>query len=342
MKIFLRVTTIAVFLMVALFSLSSAEEYEYREYTVKKGDTLWDISQLVIEDNFQWPLIWNENTDINNPDLIYPGQVIKIPIGVIEQKKGELAPISRPVEEVPEPLAEQPTPEKPEEVEPEPEVTEIAQVKIKPIVSKKVILESGYIATEIPNKGTIASSYLGREIFGIGDEIYVDTVEPAEVGDKFYVIRMEAEVKHPATKEEIGFMIRILGTVEIEEAGTSGLRAKVIDSFDRIDVGDILDNYYEIEDPYVTGEPRKPEVDGVVIASRFMKEISGTFETVFIDRGIASGLRIGDLIMTFARGTDDRMNARMQVINIRENTSLVLILESGNEVIIGDIVTQIQ
>ncbi len=42
-------------------------------YTVVKGDTLWDISAMYLNDPWLWPQLWNINSDIENPHLIYPG-----------------------------------------------------------------------------------------------------------------------------------------------------------------------------------------------------------------------------------------------------------------------------
>lgn len=46
-------------------------------YTIKKGDTLWGIGQKL---GVSWKTIYEDNKAVigNNPDLIYPGRVLKI------------------------------------------------------------------------------------------------------------------------------------------------------------------------------------------------------------------------------------------------------------------------
>lgn len=61
-----------------------------KEYIVKKGDTLWDISSKYLGSPMEWPRLWKfnnrkevvaiTNKPIVNPDLIYPGQKILIPL----------------------------------------------------------------------------------------------------------------------------------------------------------------------------------------------------------------------------------------------------------------------
>ncbi len=47
-------------------------------YTIKKGDTLWDLSRKFYNSNWVWPGLWGINGKIKNPHVIYPGEKIKI------------------------------------------------------------------------------------------------------------------------------------------------------------------------------------------------------------------------------------------------------------------------
>jgi LysM repeat protein len=57
--------------------------------TIKKGDTLWDLAQ----EHLKNPMIWREfrkYNDFTNPDLIYPGETMRIPVKMAEVMKTDL------------------------------------------------------------------------------------------------------------------------------------------------------------------------------------------------------------------------------------------------------------
>ena len=51
-----------------------------KDYIVQKGDNLWNIAKAKLGDATRWTEIYGLNSEIiSNPDLIYPGQKLKIP-----------------------------------------------------------------------------------------------------------------------------------------------------------------------------------------------------------------------------------------------------------------------
>ena len=47
-------------------------------YTVRRGDTLWDVSAKFLSKPWLWPEIWQANPQVRNPHLIYPGDVLNL------------------------------------------------------------------------------------------------------------------------------------------------------------------------------------------------------------------------------------------------------------------------
>jgi nucleoid-associated protein YgaU len=53
----------------------------FQQHAVAPGETLSAIAQQQYGDPNQWPRIFDANRDeISNPNLIFPGQVLRIPV----------------------------------------------------------------------------------------------------------------------------------------------------------------------------------------------------------------------------------------------------------------------
>ncbi|MBA4373850.1 MAG: hypothetical protein C0402_13445 [Thermodesulfovibrio sp.] len=72
------ITAILVF-TVGFAQSSTDVEKDYEEYTAVHGDSLIIIAKKELNDAFLWPRIWQENPEIIDPNLIFKGQIIRIP-----------------------------------------------------------------------------------------------------------------------------------------------------------------------------------------------------------------------------------------------------------------------
>ncbi len=310
------------------------------EYIIKKGDTLWDISDTKLEDYFLWPRLWNVNPHIKNPDLIYPGNTIRIPsreelmrMPLLPKKK--LPTVSKP---------KKPVFELPELVKP------------KYIVDKNLYIKSGWIADEFPGIGEITYSPLNRKIAGEGEIVYlkidvkkllsylglsempallVVNDEGIKSGKRFFTIRDIKVVKHPITGKTLGHQIRITGILEIIGIDDKTTKAKIIESFEDVEIGDSLLPYQETEPPLASDATRNPDIQGYIVESHTNSQLTSKGDIVFLDKGHDAGLEVGDVFYAFSEPPIKRSIGKIQVISLQPTTSNAIILDSTQEIILG-------
>lgn len=330
-------------------------EYQYIEYTVQKGDTLWDIAMANLEDPYQWPMLWKENLRLNNPDRIYPGQVIKIPVAVKQLRPVKPEPLVeyiaapepvKPEPEAPAPVAAVETPVAP----PPPAMPEKAAVEVNNIaaiskvsaIDKRMIFAAGYISKEPPTIGRISKADRQGTIFGAGDGLYVSLNIGVNKGDRFFIVREGDKIDHPETKKYLGRKYTILGFGEVASIDEDGVLVEVIESFSEMHIGDYIDRYYEFDLLFPADTPRTPDVKALVVSTTFSKDLSGLFDILHLDKGREDGLQAGDVLETLVPETHNKRNAIVRIINVRETTSTAVILRARQETQLGDRVVGLQ
>ncbi len=217
-------------------------------YTIKKGDTLWDISSKFLKDPFLWPKLWERNPYITNPHLIFPGNAIQLsatepvkkeePKKVVEEKPKE-AVIEAEVKKVETPPP--PVEQKAElVVEKKP-----GKVEEKPVYFPEV-RDAGFMS-DVPYRGIgiVLEGKEGKSLMAAGDIVYLAfrTSEPILIGNKYTILRAGREIMHPVTARTIGRKYNIMGNVQIIDRYGSFFTAKITESFYPIEVGDLIQPY---------------------------------------------------------------------------------------------------
>jgi len=236
-----------------VFSPLAQEKKEAEEfYTIKKGDTLWEISSKFLKDPFLWPKLWQRNPYITNPHWIYPGQPIRL--SAIEEVKRE-EPKKVVAEEKlkeaakePEVKKEESAPieKKPEEQPAEKKPVEAKAVEEKPMVFPEARTAGFFSDIDYRGIGIVIESKEGKGAMVDGDILYLafKAREPVSIGDKYTVFRASELISHPVTGKKIGRRYNIEGNIQIIDRYGNFYTAKVIHVFfDGIFKGDLIRPY---------------------------------------------------------------------------------------------------
>ncbi|MER3445775.1 MAG: hypothetical protein C4291_02570 [Candidatus Dadabacteria bacterium] len=301
-------------------------------YVIRPGDSLSKISKRFFNTPLLWPRLWELNPYIDNPNLIYPGDVLSL----------------------------KPAP---------PEVPTLPVVKITPKIKSKTVgmieppppvffysrggSEGLILPDEWENMGTIISSEPPKILLGEGDIVYtnVGSEDNVQLGDRFTVFRSSKAVLHPLTGRRIGYKVAVLGEIEILEVlGKKMSSAKITSSYREITRGAKI---RPIE-PFVKEVVLKKgieEVDGYVVDTLNSVELSGKGDIVYIDVGQEDGVVPGNTFSIYklprrAFDPDARRDVvipgtflgRLVVLNVQKEAATGIIIESTRQIEKGDAV----
>ncbi len=256
------------------------------QYTVVKGDTLWDISAKFLEDPWQWPLIWENTPHIKNPDLIYPGDTVYFSIingrpRLSLSKNTSNAALRPRIRESSISTAIKLIP-----------TDAIAQFLTSPkVVDKNTLAESPYVID-------FAGEHL---IVGAGDRVYVRSIDNP---DNFsYIIYRAGETYiNPETKEILGYEAKYIADAKLERTGDPATLS-ITKSDSEIRKGDrlMVTNGSELALNYFPHPPSKTIYGNIISVLDGVSQI-GQHNIVVIDKGSVDGLETGHTLDIFQLG----------------------------------------
>jgi len=257
-------------------------------YTVVKGDTLWGIAGRFTDAPWRWPELWNLNKDqIKNPDLIYPGDVIKL-----DRLSGRLSLAGG---KGPNRLS----PRVRDEGSTDEAIPAIPQGVIDPFLSRPLVVEPD----GLEKAPTIVATQNDRVVMSAGDRAYVSGIADSKADSSWYVYRQGKPLIDPDTEQTLGFEARFLGTAR--QVGKGDPAAfELTSSTEEISTGDKL---IPVGKPQIVDYvPHAPAtfVKGRVIAiygyrGRLAEE--GQYGVVTLNRGAADGLEVGHVLALYSQ-----------------------------------------
>jgi hypothetical protein len=278
-----------------VFAENTAQDVDYEAgfyYTVKKGDTLWDLSQRFDDTPWVWPDLWKENAQLPNPHWIYPGQRIRL-FRKSDKQRHQISQTQKAVPAITPQVEASPIPEKSA-----PEVhyyySSMDQVGF---IRKPAVQPSGVIFKSLDNK----------ELISTHDTVYIrhpDGGQPTNLvpGSRWTVYKTLAPSDTRDSENAIGTQHYLLGILEVVQNEGQYAIGKILKSYRDIRIGNLLMPYQK-QSSDVTVVDSAPDMDAAIINSEEHRQLIGSLFTVFIDKGATDGILPGQLYNVYFQET---------------------------------------
>ncbi|MCK2184000.1 LysM peptidoglycan-binding domain-containing protein [Halomonas getboli] len=303
-------------------------------YTVVRGDTLWDISGRFLQHPWQWPEVWQVNPQIENPHLIYPGDIVYLydcggrPCLGLERGQG-VVHLSPEVRTVPRREAIEPI----------------------PLESVRLFMRDHRVITDpeaLDELAYVVGGNDGRLISGAGDRFYARGEVPA--GARVGIYRPGERYLDQATGEVLGLELESVGEARQMRQEDDVAVLEATKATQEIRNGDIV---LPLEDRALVTEflPRAPDraVEGHILSVPGGVRFIGRLQMVALDRGTRDGLAPGHVLAVEQRGelVDDPRTGEMlrlpgedaglvMVVRPYEKMSYGLVMQASRTLAVGD------
>jgi hypothetical protein len=333
MKIRFAVLLLTLVLFVPGLALAANEEPTI--YVIKKGDTLWGLSERFVKDPYYWPNMWSKNGQITNPHLIYPGQKMRVFPDRLEFEPREQGSSSSTTTKQAAATAETET---------------IAEASAERTYSVRGN-EGFLMETDFRPAGFIVTILHDRIVAGDDDIVYTDIgrVHGVKGGEKFSIYRKEGTVSHPLTNEILGTKVVPLGTLQLTDLEYNASRAIITKAYQEISPGSYLMQYRDEKRREVALKMPAKELKGYIVESYSGATIIAAGDIVYIDLGNAQGAEVGNMLYVvrdvavdqhYVEGRIDRLPQELLgalvILETGKKTATALVVKSIDAIYKGD------
>ncbi|MCC7412011.1 MAG: LysM peptidoglycan-binding domain-containing protein [Gammaproteobacteria bacterium] len=270
-----------------------------QSYTVQKGDTLWDISGQFLTEPWRWPELWEVNPQIENPHLIYPGDVLTLtykdgrPLLGVRRGGGRNITLSPQVREYSHGDA----------------VAPIPLDAIQPFLSEPQVVAASTLASS----PYIVSSEDEHLVNGQGARVYIRGL--GELTDsRFGIYRSGKVYQDPDDGDAIiGYEALHVGEAVVERLGDPAT-ARIVSSSREVFVGDRLLPHADVSmTEFVPRAPGQPVAGRVISVIDGVSQI-GQHQVVVLSVGASDGIEPGHVLGIFQSGkvAYDRVGAALE------------------------------
>jgi LysM repeat protein len=320
-------------------------------YVIKKGDTLWGLSERFMKDPYYWPDMWALNPNkILNPHFIYPGQRLRIYPDRIELESAQA-----PTAAAPEPARETAAPKAAEAAAPAvaPPVANTPEPQEKAVEERIFYVNGGegFIAgDEFKPTGLIIAGQHNRRMFAEDDVVYTDIglKHGGKIGDRFTIFKKHGAISHPITNQILGYKFIPLGSLQLTEMADKSSKALVKENFLEIEPGALLLPYSNRKKEVSLRAPER-DLTGYIVETKSGIQAIAAGDIAYIDLGEADGVKPGNIFYVvrnvkveidyFSKSDYDLpvdVLGALVVVETAKTTSTALVIKSIDSIYKGD------
>lgn len=256
-----------------------------KRYVVKKGDTLWGISNKFLNNPAYWPEVWDKNQKVQNPHRIYPGDVLFIYHEMRNVRMGDGSIVEK--------LVPQMRVQRTGGGEP---ISTISPFLVWPrVLDDDTINNAPYIVD-----ARDANILIERD-----QTVYVKNLADRHSGGEYAIFNVGKVIYDPETNRDFGREVVYTGFLNVSQPALNAdvATATVVESKREIKRGDRLlyieDHTHNLNTP-ITLPNRK--IRGSIISLFDAEMITGQTQVITINKGARDGIKLGYTLGVYSPG----------------------------------------